>query len=177
VFSRRVAPFASRPSIGGNVRADAAVESRARVFVLFRDNACRRADSDNNNNNIINVVVVVEIFDCRLARVARECLRRVQDHDVVTAGGGGRPFNPRNRDDRPTTTTATATAEPTMSRKIKRWLLQLQILLALFALASFVFYQQVGFTGGNALAPGRRQQVGGVVPVRRPCRSCTVAVF
>jgi hypothetical protein len=44
-----------------------------------------------------------------------------------------------------------------MSRNTKRWLLQLQILLALLALASFVFYQQVGLSGGNALAHGQQQ--------------------
>lgn len=44
-----------------------------------------------------------------------------------------------------------------MSRNTRRWLLQLQILLALLALASFVFYQQVGLTGSNVLAPGHQQ--------------------
>ncbi|KAF0763623.1 fringe glycosyltransferase [Aphis craccivora] len=44
-----------------------------------------------------------------------------------------------------------------MSRKTKRWLLQLQILLALLALASFVFYQQVGIAGSNVLTPIQQQ--------------------
>lgn len=44
-----------------------------------------------------------------------------------------------------------------MSRKTKRWLLQLQILLALLALASFVFYQQVGIAGSNVLTPVQQQ--------------------
>lgn len=59
-----------------------------------------------------------------------------------------------------------------MSRTTKRWLFQLQLLLALLALASFVFYQQVGLAGGgNAPAPDPRQQQVSAPFWRGPFRS------